>query len=120
MAVSARVAYTKVERQFKLRGIPYVHVTPLLQSPTLPDLGYINSSLAIAMPGLCVQAADILSGAPAAEAAMPNIRVIAVNWWSQKKPQVRYPLDCSLSCPSNNPSVGRDMRQVEIRTATNW
>jgi len=35
-----------------------------------------------------VQSADILSGAPAAEAAMPNIRVIPLNWWSNKKAQV--------------------------------
>lgn len=84
---SARVAYTKVERQFKLRGIPYIHVTPSLQTPVMPDLEHIQSSLAVAVPGLCVQASDILSGAPAAEAAMPNIRVIPVNWWTDKKPQ---------------------------------
>lgn len=40
------------------------------------------------MPSLCVQATDILSGAPAAEAAMPNIRVIPLNWWSDESAQV--------------------------------
>jgi mediator of RNA polymerase II transcription subunit 14 len=35
-----------------------------------------------------VQASDILSGAPAAEAAMPNIRVVPINWWSGQKTQV--------------------------------
>ncbi|KAJ2931245.1 hypothetical protein H1R20_g5853, partial [Candolleomyces eurysporus] len=34
------------------------------------------------------QATDILSGAPAAEAAMPNIRVIPLNWWSDENAQV--------------------------------
>ncbi|KIJ59729.1 hypothetical protein HYDPIDRAFT_118235 [Hydnomerulius pinastri MD-312] len=83
----ARVAYTKVEAQFKLRGIPYTHVNPtsILQSSAL---SHIQSSLARSIPALCVQSFDILSGAPAAEAAMANIRVIPLNWWSDKKAQV--------------------------------
>ena len=81
---SARVAYAKVERQFKLRGIPFMNVTPT--SPGTP--AHLQSCLARSIPALCVQSSDILSGAPAAEAAMPNIRVIPLNWWSEKKVQV--------------------------------
>ncbi|KAG1762429.1 mediator complex subunit MED14-domain-containing protein [Suillus occidentalis] len=84
----ARVAYTRVERQFKLRGIPYTHVNPTITFPLISELGHIQSSLARSVPALCVQSSDILSGAPAAEAAMPNIRVIPLNWWSDKKAQV--------------------------------
>ncbi|KAG1744781.1 mediator complex subunit MED14-domain-containing protein [Suillus lakei] len=84
----ARVAYTRVERQFKLRGIPYTHVNPTITLPQISELGHIQSSLARSVPALCVQSSDILSGAPAAEAAMPNIRVIPLNWWSDKKAQV--------------------------------
>ncbi|OAX41796.1 MED14-domain-containing protein [Rhizopogon vinicolor AM-OR11-026] len=84
----ARVAYTRVERQFKLRGIPYAHVNPTITLPQISELGHIQSSLARSVPALCVQSSDILSGAPAAEAAMPNIRVIPLNWWSDKKAQV--------------------------------
>ncbi|KAF8909892.1 MED14-domain-containing protein [Mucidula mucida] len=62
----ARVAYVNVEKQFKIRHIPFTH-----------------SSLARSVPSLCVQSQHILAGAPAAEAAMPNIRVIPLNWWSQ-------------------------------------
>jgi Zn ribbon nucleic-acid-binding protein len=81
---SARVAYAKVERQFKIRGIPFMNVIPA--SPGTP--AHIQSCLARSIPALCVQSSDILSGAPAAEAAMPNIRVIPLNWWSEKKVQV--------------------------------
>ncbi|KAH7889201.1 mediator complex subunit MED14-domain-containing protein [Phlebopus sp. FC_14] len=86
----ARVAYTKVELQLKLRGIPYTHVNPTndLPSSSTSTLSHIHSSIARAIPALCVQSSDILSGAPAAEAAMPNIRVIPLNWWSDKKAQV--------------------------------
>ncbi|KIK79206.1 hypothetical protein PAXRUDRAFT_161917 [Paxillus rubicundulus Ve08.2h10] len=84
----ARVAYTKVEAQFKLRGIPYTHVNPTSPLPRSSTLSYVQSSLAHSIPALCVQSSDILSGAPAAEAAMPNIRVIPLNWWSDKKAEV--------------------------------
>lgn len=85
---SARVAYTKVEAQFKLRAIPYTHVNPTSALSQSSALSHIQSSLARSIPALCVQSSDILSGAPAAEAAMPNIRVIPLNWWSDKKAQV--------------------------------
>ncbi|KAF8552437.1 MED14-domain-containing protein [Imleria badia] len=84
----ARVAYTKVEAQFKLRGIPYTHVNPTSALPQSSALSYMQSSLALSIPALCVQSSDILSGAPAAEAAMANIRVIPLNWWSDKGAQV--------------------------------
>ncbi|KAI6045803.1 mediator complex subunit MED14-domain-containing protein [Pisolithus marmoratus] len=83
----ARVAYTRVELQLKRRGIPYTHVNPTNSLPP-SELSHIQSSLAHSVPALCVQSSDILSGAPAAEAAMPNIRVIPLNWWSDKKAQV--------------------------------
>ena len=85
------MAYLNVERQFKLRGIPFTHVDPT-SGPTSAELVHIQSSLARSVPALCVQSKDILSGAPAAEAAMPNIRVIPLNWWSEDTAQV----GCSL------------------------
>ncbi|KAJ7502829.1 mediator complex subunit MED14-domain-containing protein [Mycena galericulata] len=84
----ARVSYMNVERQFKLRGIPFTHVNPTFGEPLTPELAHIQSSLARSVPALCVQSEHILSGAPAAEAAMPNIRVIPLNWWSDKSAQV--------------------------------
>ena len=77
-----------MERQFKLRGIQYTHVNPPSGAHIIPELAHIQSSLARSVPALCVQASHILSGAPAAEAAMANIRVIPLNWWSEKKAQV--------------------------------
>jgi len=61
-------------------------------SPTTPELAQMQSSLARSVPALCVQSKHILSGAPAAEAAMPNIRVIPLNWWSNEKAQVKETL----------------------------
>ncbi|KAJ7128933.1 mediator complex subunit MED14-domain-containing protein [Mycena crocata] len=84
----ARVSYMNVERQFKIRGIPFTHVNPTLHEAVTPALAHIQSSLARSVPALCVQSEHILSGAPAAEAAMPNIRVIPLNWWSDKNAQV--------------------------------
>ncbi|GJJ06661.1 hypothetical protein Clacol_000856 [Clathrus columnatus] len=58
---------------FDLNGIPL-------------DPSYdIHSSLAASVPILCVQSKDILSGVPAAEAAMPNIRIVPINWWSSER-----------------------------------
>ncbi|KAF8621558.1 hypothetical protein AX15_007725 [Amanita polypyramis BW_CC] len=84
----ARVAYMNVERQFKLRGIPFIHVNPMEAVIVTKELAHIQSSLARSVPALCVQSEHILSGAPAAEAAMPNIRVIPLNWWSEDNAQV--------------------------------
>ncbi|EJD03366.1 MED14-domain-containing protein [Fomitiporia mediterranea MF3/22] len=84
----ARVAYTKVELQLKRRGIPCTYMDTAPSATTHPDLAHLQSSLVRSVPGLCVQSSDILAGVPAAEAAMPNIRVIPLNWWSNKKSQV--------------------------------
>ncbi|PPQ98421.1 hypothetical protein CVT24_004100 [Panaeolus cyanescens] len=84
----ARVAYMTVERQLKNRGIPVTHVHPSFNMALSPQMMQIQSSLARSVPALCVQSKDILSGAPAAEAAMPNIRVIPLNWWSDEPSQV--------------------------------
>ena len=78
-----------VERQLKLRGIPFTHVNPTHGIPVSAELTHIQSAFARSIPALCVQSKDILSGAPAAEAAMPNIRVIPLNWWSGRNAQVR-------------------------------
>ncbi|CAA7259201.1 unnamed protein product [Cyclocybe aegerita] len=84
----ARVSFYKVESQLRLRGIPFEHVNSFNSSPPPPEVALIQSSLARSVPGLCVKSEHILSGAPAAEAAMPNIRVIPLNWWSHEKAQV--------------------------------
>ncbi|KAF7315273.1 Mediator of RNA polymerase II transcription subunit 14 [Mycena indigotica] len=81
----ARVAYMKVESQFKSLGIKADYVDLAPQDPLIPGLDHVQSSLARSVPGLLVKADEILSGAPAAEAAMPNIRVIALNWWSNTR-----------------------------------
>lgn len=81
----ARVAYMNVERQFKELGIDFTHVNPGSGIPVSSELSRIQSSLARSVPALCVKAGDILSGVPAAEAAMPNIRVIPLNWWSDSE-----------------------------------
>jgi mediator of RNA polymerase II transcription subunit 14 len=65
----------------------------------------MQSSLARSVPALCVQSKHILSGAPAAEAAMPNIRVIPLNWWSEEKAQVSFAF--FLFCGLNNMKSGR-------------
>ncbi|KAI0068848.1 MED14-domain-containing protein [Artomyces pyxidatus] len=86
----ARVAHTKVEQQFKANQIPYTHVYPSspAMGPILPSsLKHLHSSLSQTIPTLCVQSADILSGSPAFEAAMPNIRVIPLSWWSTSSQQ---------------------------------
>jgi mediator of RNA polymerase II transcription subunit 14 len=77
-----------VERQFKLRGIPFTHVNPAAGGVVSMELAHLQSSLARSVPALCVQSKHILSGAPAAEAAMPNIRVTPLNWWSGQNAQV--------------------------------
>lgn len=83
----ARVAYYKIEQQFKLRNIPYTAVNST-NVAHIPELGHLQSSIARSIPALCVQSLDLLQGAPAAEAAMPNIRVIPLNWWSEQQAQV--------------------------------
>jgi mediator of RNA polymerase II transcription subunit 14 len=74
-----------VERQLKLQHIPFTHVNPTSGLPITRDLAHVQSSLARSVPGICVQSHDILSGVPAAEAAMPNIRVVPLRWWSELK-----------------------------------
>ncbi|TFY60186.1 hypothetical protein EVJ58_g5313 [Rhodofomes roseus] len=80
----ARVAFYKIEQQFKTRNIPYTTVACTNVAQT-PELAHLQSNISKSVPLLCVQSSDILSGAPAAEAAMPNIRVIPLNWWNDEK-----------------------------------
>ena len=73
-----------VEKQLKEHHIQFKHVT--VASDTLPlALTATQSILARSIPALCVESQHILAGAPAAEAAMPNIRVIPLNWWSDTR-----------------------------------
>lgn len=98
----ARVAHTLIERQLKLRNIPYVEASSgrvLPPHPTNTSLlnavrtnGKANmavmtsrSPLEEYLPILCVQTSDLLAGAAAAEAAMPNIRIEPTEWWSLDK-----------------------------------
>lgn len=119
ISCSARVAYTKVEQQLKSRGIPYTHVNPSLGGSLMAALSHIHSSLARAIPALCVQSSDILSGAPAAEAAMPNIRVIPLNWWTDQKVQVH--LIAQLLCAAAYVFLaGGHMCEAEVCTAASW
>jgi mediator of RNA polymerase II transcription subunit 14 len=96
----ARVAHFIIERQLKARNIPYVHVRAqpqpyiaLNRPSSLPT--YLNtpgpdvksskmakSELIPFLPVLCVRTSDILAGAVAAEAAMPNIRIEPTEWWT--------------------------------------
>ncbi|KAH6914203.1 mediator complex subunit MED14-domain-containing protein [Coprinopsis sp. MPI-PUGE-AT-0042] len=84
----ARVAYSNVESQFKSRGIMVTEVSTTLNGSITPEMARTQSSLSRSVPALCVAARSILSGKPAGEAAMPNIRVIPLNWWSDEKAQV--------------------------------
>ncbi|KAI0072724.1 MED14-domain-containing protein [Panus rudis PR-1116 ss-1] len=84
----ARVAYTKVEAQFKTRKIPYTYVTLPSGRALSATLHGLQSSLTHSIPLFCVQSSDILSGAPAKEAAMSNIRVIPLHWWADRQVQV--------------------------------
>ncbi|KAL1667181.1 mediator complex subunit MED14-domain-containing protein [Schizophyllum commune] len=80
----ARITYMTVEKQLKEHHIQFKHVT--VASDTLPPaLTATQSILARSIPALCVESQHILAGAPAAEAAMPNIRVIPLNWWSDTR-----------------------------------
>lgn len=100
--ISARVAYTKVELQLKMRGIPYSYLNSIGSQSATSEVSQLQSSLARSVPGLCVQSSDILAGAPAAEAAMPNIRVIPLNWWSNKKLQVSVQSDDKPIYPNSS------------------
>jgi mediator of RNA polymerase II transcription subunit 14 len=84
---SARMAYLNVESQLKLRGIDFSHIKPS-NNLVAYEASHIQSGLAQSVPSLRVLSEHLLSGSPAAEAAMPNIRIIPLNWWSDKPVQV--------------------------------
>ncbi|KAG8812488.1 mediator complex subunit [Serendipita sp. 400] len=140
----ARVAHTLIESQLKARNIPYIHVRPPLSGPRLPiPKAPAGSKVPVAqqkaletlrrrqliskspleayLPILSVRSSDLLAGAAAAEAAMPNIRIEPIEWWSLDKDcmvntsvQLKYvqPLDQprgskgapngKIICPSEN------------------
>ena len=74
--------------QLKLRSIPCQYTAPVLTTTSQTELNHLRPSLVKSLPGLCVQSSDLLAGVPAAEAAMSNIRIVPLNWWSTKKTQV--------------------------------
>ncbi|CAK5281368.1 unnamed protein product [Mycena citricolor] len=90
----ARISFKTIQSQFKARSIPYSLVGPTDPQPVTPELAQVQSSLARYVPAICVQSQDLLSGAPAAEAAMPNIRFIPLNWWSDKSTKARCVVTC--------------------------
>ncbi|KAI0273942.1 mediator complex subunit MED14-domain-containing protein [Russula aff. rugulosa BPL654] len=89
----ARVAHTKVENQLKRLDIRFWHVYP--SSPTAgtapvnvvgagpPSVfGSLHSTLSHAIPALLIQSSDVLRDSAARDAAMPNIRVVPLAWWT--------------------------------------
>ncbi|KAL1745364.1 mediator complex subunit MED14-domain-containing protein [Schizophyllum fasciatum] len=79
----ARITYMTVERQLKDHRIAFTQVTAA-SDDLPPELIPTQSILSCSIPALCVESQALLSGAPAAEAAMPNVRVIPLNWWSDR------------------------------------
>ena len=71
-----------------MRSIPCLYTPPALSTASQPELQYLRPSLVRSLPDLCVQTSDLLAGVPAAEAAMSNIRIVPLNWWTTKKTQV--------------------------------
>ncbi|KAI0258685.1 MED14-domain-containing protein [Gloeopeniophorella convolvens] len=100
----ARVAHTRVEKQLKALNIPYSHVYPPQPTGTvaptsshsstsanLPGvLVSLQSTVSHVIPALCIQSSDVLHDSAARDAAMPNIRVMPLAWWSSggKGPKV--------------------------------
>ncbi|KAN0107393.1 Mediator complex subunit MED14 domain containing protein [Russula decolorans] len=89
----ARVAHTKVENQLKRLDIRFWHVYP--SSPTAggapvnvvgadPPSVFesLHSTLSHAIPALLIQSSDVLRDSAARDAAMPNIRVVPLAWWT--------------------------------------
>ncbi|KAF8482456.1 MED14-domain-containing protein [Russula ochroleuca] len=89
----ARVAHTKVENQLKRLDIRFWHVYP--SSPTAgaapvnvvgagpPSVfGSLQSTLSHAIPALLIQSSDVLRDSAARDAAMSNIRVVPLAWWT--------------------------------------
>ncbi|CAG7850975.1 SubName: Full=Related to RNA polymerase II mediator complex protein pmc1 {ECO:0000313/EMBL:CCA73688.1} [Serendipita indica DSM 11827] len=92
----ARVAHLLIESQLKARNIPCVQVHPCRSNHSRPlqatsstnqrggveKRAPLRSPLEPHLPILSVRATDMLAGASAAEAAMPNIRIEPTEWWS--------------------------------------
>ena len=85
---SARVAYTKVERQLKVHNIPCTYVNPATVGGIPAGLSRMQSSLINSIPALCVKSSDLLAGAEGVEAAMANIRIIPLHWWADQRMEV--------------------------------
>lgn len=49
---------------------------------------------------------------------MPNIRVIPLNWWSERQAQVSEYNSVGLQIL--NATAGGDLRQVKIRATARW
>jgi len=133
-----RVAHIHIENQLKNRSIPYVHVRSqkLLADgqprPIHAAKGSLKETIATLkspflpyLPVLCVQSSDLLAGAAAAEAAMPNIRIEPTEWWTLDKEcmvntsvQLKYvqPLDDGGSSRAGASSRGRNGRDGAMIT----
>lgn len=141
----ARVAHIFIESQLKARSIPYVHVRSQRLRPVPPstlagsklanslptirqsigeghNIQNDKSPLVHHLPVLCVQSSDMLAGAAAAEAAMPNIRIEPMEWWTLDKEctvhtsvQLKYvqPLDGAKSLGPTDKKEGTLIRPSE-------
>lgn len=140
----ARVAHIFIESQLKARSIPYVHVRSRRLRPTTstitgskstnsipttrPSVGEVQndkSPLVQHLPILCVQSSDMLAGAAAAEAAMPNIRIEPMDWWTLDREctvhtsvQLKYvqPLDGAKSTNKKEGTLIRPSENISYDT----
>ncbi|KAH7102870.1 MED14-domain-containing protein [Auriculariales sp. MPI-PUGE-AT-0066] len=128
----ARVSYKLVELQLRAKAIPYRSILSQLNAPQhaavaeAAALGVAGPAVlatqfqahvpfARAIPVLVVDSELILAGVPAAEAAMPNIQITPLHWWSAQKCQVvtsvklKYvqpPVGPAMNTPTPLPTPG--------------
>jgi mediator of RNA polymerase II transcription subunit 14 len=141
----ARVAHIFIESQLKARSIPYVHVrshrlhhtssaitrskstNPLPTTrPPIQNIQSDKSPLVQHLPILCVQSSDMLAGgAAAAEAAMPNICIEPMEWWTLDREctvhtsvQLKYvqPLDGAKSTNKKEGTLIRPSENISYDT----
>lgn len=82
----------------------------------------MQSSLINSIPALCVKSTHLLGGAEGVEAAMPNIRIIPLHWWTDQRMEVCSYLASSAQKDGTNVNsiLGRDLCQIEVRAAASW
>lgn len=109
------MSYTLIEQQLRNRGILSTYARSAEARSAEAD-PLAHAQFARAVPVLCVNAVDILAGVPAAEAAMPNIQITPLNWWSERKCQVRRPSGASRAVLTGR-CAGGDEREAQICAA---